>query len=401
MTKFTHVTSSLHSMALRTFNIEIAMTDEVGRHWLNLLVQSRDAYNFCADTAVTENVPLSLKTFHDSLYQRMREKFKELPAQAVIKVYKDVLAALRSIRGNKQKNAETPRKRALSLHLDKHLYSRVSRGGIILSSDQERKRVLCPFKLYGKADELFSTCVPKDPIIFYLDGRFFLSVPFEAQPLPCKDDTAVGVDLGVRRLFVTSEGKSLTDKGYLKERRKLRYLKRRLQSKNTRSSKRHLTKVRRKERNQSRDMVERACNALLNSTDASILVLEDLSKIKAKTSKTDEGFRRKRHNNMLSQVPFYSFKERLTQKAPLVGKRVETVSPTWTSQIDSRTGRRDGQRNGCRYYCSDGVVLDADHNASVNIAVRSKHPTSSRPPLDGRLVPMVGRHQSTCQSPRT
>jgi transposase len=91
--------------------------------------------------------------------------------------------------------------------------------------------------------ELFSTCVPKDPTIFARNGRLFLSVPFEVPSLPCKDDTSLGVDLGMKRFFVTSEGKSFVDKEYLKERRKLRYLKRCLQSKGSHSSKRHLQRL--------------------------------------------------------------------------------------------------------------------------------------------------------------
>ena len=93
-----------------------------------------------------------------------------------------------------------------------------------------------------------------------------------------------------------------------------------------------------------------------------------------------------KHNNALSQVPFYIFKERLTHKAQLVGKRVETVSPAFTSQTDSRTNKRDGIRKGCNYVCSDGVVLDADYNAAVNIALRANHPLSSNDlPLSGRV----------------
>ena len=133
-------------------------------------------------------------------------------------------------------------------------------------------------------------------------------------------------------------------------------------------------------------MVERSTNALLKSTDASILVLEDLAKIKVKTSKNKEGFNRSRHNNALSQVPFYLFKERLTHKATLVGKQVVSVSPAFTSQIDSRTNKRDGIRKGCVYVCSDGIVLDADWNAAVNIAHRANHPlSSSELPLSGRV----------------
>jgi IS605 OrfB family transposase len=150
--------------------------------------------------------------------------------------------------------------------------------------------------------------------------------------------------------------------------------------------------VSRKERNISKAQVEKACNVLLGSTSASILVLEDLTKIKTKTSKTKEGYRRKRHNNMLSQVPFYIFKERLTHKAARLGKVVQTVSPAFTSQVDSRSGKRDGARKGRCYYCADGVVLDADWNAAVNIARRANRPLSSSD------VPLSGRVRSIPQS---
>ena len=90
----------------------------------------------------------------------------------------------------------------------------------------------------------------------------------------------------------------------------------------------------------------------------------------------------------------------MTHKAQLVGKQVETVSPTWTSQTDSRSNKRDGERHGCRYYCVDGIVLDADWNAAVNIGNRANHPLSSVLPIDGRLIPLSGKALSTASSPR-
>ena len=379
-------------MTYRTFNIELTMSEETRNHWMTLLRQTRDAFNLCSNIVVSENVKLQLVPVHNACYERLRERFPQVPSQGVIRVQKSVLAALRSIKSNKHKKASAPQKWSLSLQLDKRLYSNLSVNGISLSNGKPQKRELCGFILYDKVIELFSTCSFADPTIFERDGRLFLSIPFEVPSLPCKNDTAIGVDLGVKRLFVTSEGKSFIDKEYLKKRRKLRYLKRCLQSKGSHSSKRHLRKVSNKERNLSKDMVERSTNALLSSSDASIVVIEDLSNIKLKTSKTKEGFKRMRHNNMLSQVPFYMFKERLTHKAQLVGKRVETVSPAFTSQTDSRTNKRDGIRKGCNYICLDGVVLDADWNAAVNIALRANHPLSSN------LLPLSGRVRSITQS---
>ena len=379
-------------MNIKTYNIELQMSDTTRNYWMSLLAQTRDAFNTCANMVTSEKTPLSLVTVHAQCYNVLREQFPQVPSQGIIRVQKSVLAMLRSIRGNKHKNASVPQSKQLSLQLDKRLYSRLSSEGISLSNGKPQKREFCTFVLFDKVRELFSTCVPKDPTIFARNGRLFLSIPFEVPSLPCKDDTSLGVDLGMKRFFVTSEGKSFVDKEYLKERRKLRYLKRCLQSKGSHSSKRHLQKLSHKERNVSKNQIEKACNVLLRSTDASILVLEDLSKIKVKTSKTKEGFKKTRHNNALSQVPFYMFKERLTHKAALVGKQVQTVSPAYTSQTDSRTNKRDGVRQGCNYICSDGVVFDADWNAAVNIALRANHPLSSSE------LPLSGRVQSITQS---
>lgn len=373
-------------MNIKTYNIELQMSDSTRNYWMSLLAQTRDAFNTCANMVTSAKTPLSLVTVHAQCYNVLREQFPQVPSQGIIRVQKSVLAMLRSIRGNKHKNASVPQMKSLALQLDKRLYSNFSINGISLSNGKPQKRELCTFVLYDKVRELFSTCVTKDPTIIARNGRLFLSVPFEVQSLPCKDDTAIGVDLGMKRFFVTSEGKSFVDKEYLKQRRKLRYLKRCLQSKGSHSSKRRLNRLSHKERNASKNQVEKACNVLLRSSDASILVLEDLTKIKVKTSKTKEGFKKTRHNNALSQVPFYIFKERLTHKAQLVGKRVETVSPAFTSQTDSRTNKRDGIRQGCNYICSDGIVLDADWNAAVNIALRANHPLSSiELPLSGRV----------------
>jgi len=379
-------------MEYKTYNIELQMSENTRNHWMSLLAQTREAFNFCAQLVTEKNTPLNVKTFHNECYDAIREKYKMIPAQGVIKTYKEVLSALRSIKRNKHEDAKTPQRKQLALHLDKRMYSKLSIDGILLSTSEKGHREFCTFVLYDQVRELFNTCNFSDPLIFARNGRLFLSVPFEVATPPRVGDTSLGVDLGMKRLFVTSEGKGFVDKEYLAKRRKLRFLKNKLKKKGTKSAKRHLKKLSHKEYNLSKDMQLRAAKALIESTDASYIVLEDLKKLKQRTSKTKNGgFKRKKHNSAISQVPFANFKEVLTHKAALVGKQVITVSPIWTSQTDSRTNKRDGVRQGCRYYCSDRVVFDADWNAAVNIAIRSKHPISSALPIDGRLTFLVGK----------
>lgn len=375
------------------------MTQKSIDFWAHFLSQAQQAYNDCAHFLVDNNIKLDIKTVHNEVYEWMRTKYSVLPAQAIIRTYKEVIAALRSIKANKHKDAKIPQRHTLAMRLDKRLYDKLNKNGIALTGEQKGKRTHVRFITYPQVEKMFNFYVPKDPLLFIRNGRVFLSIPFEALERPITNDISIGVDMGVKRLFVTSEGNAFKDTQYLSKRRKVRYLKSKLQEKKSKSAKRHLKKLRRRERHLSNDMCHRATNALLNSTDASIIVLEDLSKIKQSTSKTKEGYKRKKHNNMLSQVPFYQFKEMLTYKAQLRGKRVETVSPTYTSQTDSRSNKRDGIRQGCRYICSDGIVLDADWNASVNIGKRCHHPLSNELlPLDGTLFFLNGRELSTSQS---
>ena len=76
----------------------------------------------------------------------------------------------------------------------------------------------------------------------------------------------------------------------------------------------------------------------------------------------------------------------MTYKALLRGKRVETVSPEYTSRQDCRTRSGVGcRRQGCRFYAKDGMVFDADWNAAINIMNRYKRSASFSLPIDGRL----------------
>ena len=132
--------------------------------------------------------------------------------------------------------------------------------------------------------------------------------------------------------------------------------------------------------------------ALVESTKAPVIVMERLKDVKKKTSRTKSGFKRKAHNRRFAQIPLAKFQEFVRQKVQTAGKAVETVSPAYTSQTDSRTGRRDGVRRNRRYVCNDGVILDSDWNAAVNIALKSKHPVSSdSTPVDGGLKPLSGQ----------
>lgn len=387
-----------------TYNAEMVFpSDECRSHFMELLEQTRNAYNECAKIIYDSGIPLDIKSVHNAVYSHIRNGYPKLTSNAVIAIYRDVMGAIRSIKSNKHEDAKIPEKTHLNHKLNRYLYNRLTAEGIWLTTNTKRIRSHITFKTYPRLQDMFQRYVPGDPTIFLRNGKFYMSIPFKGQESPLKNDTCIGVDMGERRFAITSDGLMLNDKEYNARRRKIRYLKRCLQKKGTKSASRHKRKLSRKEQNQSTDMCNHIANAIIASTTASIIVIEDLSNIKKKTSKSNEGFKKKSHNRRISQIPFYKFKQILSYKALLYGKRVETVSPFMTSQVDCTTNKKEGTRKNRRFYCSNGIVLDSDWNAAINIARKSKHPFSFSTPYDGTLktwrAGCMSTTQSYCKSP--
>ncbi|MBR4792533.1 MAG: transposase [Bacteroidaceae bacterium] len=388
-----------HTELYITYNAEMVFPNEECRsHFMELLEQTRDAYNECAKIIYDSSIPLDIKSVHNAVYYHIRSNYPKLTSNAVVALYRDVMGAIRSIKSNKHEDAKIPEKTSLNHKLNRYLFNRLTAEGIWLTTNTKRIRSHITFKSYPRLQEMFQKYVPGDPTIFLRDGKFYMSIPFKVPEIPLQNDTCIGVDMGERRFAITSDGLMLNDKEYNARRRKIRYLKRCLQKKGTKSANRHKRKLSIKEQNQSTDMCYTVANAIIKSTNAGIIVLEDLSNIKKRTSKSKEGFKKKSHNRRISQVPFYKFKQILSYKALLYGKRVETVSPFMTSQTDCTTVKKEGTRKNRRFYCKNGTVLDADWNAAINIARKSKHPFSFKMPLDGALRTWKAGCKSTTQS---
>lgn len=378
-----------------TYKTKLNFASEKARtFWVKQMCLVRDCYNFASAIAYSEKLPLSIKSYHHRLYREEREKFPALSSQMCIKVNQLVLANYRTARENKVELEKPLEMKRPAIGLDKRIYSRMTREAFCLSSGDRNKRTEVKFVRYPKFDEMAAKYRMCDPILQCNEktGDFYACIPFlvlDTTPLP---DAYIGVDLGLKRIATLSDGTAITDKEYLARRRRIRHNKRIWQShkKCSHSARRKLRNLRRREFKGSKDFCHKLANQIL-AHSGSVVVMEDLSKIKRTTATTKEGFKRRRHNNRMSQVPFFQLRQILMYKAPLCGKRVETVPPQYTSQEDCRNGKKEGcRRQGCRFYTADGLVFDADWNAAINIRNR-KHPASFKLPLDGQLN-FVGRH---------
>jgi transposase, IS605 OrfB family, central region len=375
---------------MRTYKVKLEFENQnVKDFWKKRICLVQDCYNYASNITFNEKVQLGLKSVHSRLYYELRGRFKELPSQICIQVERALIANYKSVRSNGHHLDKPIQMKHPAIQLDKRLFSNLTRESFKLSNGDGNHRSEVRFVTYPKFDqlaEMYKMCDPKLTYDVETDV-FHACVPFLDIPPTPHEDSYIGVDLGVKRLATLSDGTSYCDKEYLANRRRIRHNKRMLQSKkkHSHSARTKLKKLRRKEANVSKNTCHHLANAILKHR-GSVVVMEDLTKIKQSTSKTKEGFKRKRHNNMLSQVQFYLIRQILTYKALLRGKRVETVSPEYTSRQDCRYGSGVGcKRQGCRFYTKDGMVFDADWNASINIMNRYKHSTSFELPIDGKL----------------
>jgi len=349
---------------VKTYNAKIIFEkpeDEV------LLFQSlslaNDAFNLVSAERFKMKKCSGSKPLHERTYYKVKKECPNIPSQYIVKVIKDVIAKYETIRKNHQQIEEPPTKKNLQLQLDKRLFTWKSDTTLSITTIEGRIKI--SIEMYPLLKEAFENGKKCDVSIIRRNGEFYLSIPFDFEvPVPLKKETVLGIDLGEGRITATNKGYIVKGMSFKARKRQIRHQKNSLKSKKTNSSKRKLKTLQRKERNHTRNYIHCLTKHILKTNDENVIVLEDLTGIK----KQNQGRYRNRKSR---QIPFFQFRTILTYKAPFYKKRVETVNPHYTSQMDSR-GLENGKRikGTCRYLGVDGKMLDADINAANNIRNR-------------------------------
>jgi IS605 OrfB family transposase len=201
-----------------------------------------------------------------------------------------------------------------------------------------------------------------------------------------KSDTFVGIDRGIRRIAVTSEKEFFGGGTVRKVSHRYRVLRAELQSCGSRSAKRHLRIISKKENRFRRDENHKISKEIIKVLPAgSTIILEDLKYIRERCRQRSEQ-RGEFHN-----WSFYQLEQFLIYKAEAVGCSVVYVDPRYTSQKCSHCGytSKNNRQNQVQFKCVHcGYTLNADLNASFNIRNNYldsiRHP--SRAPVNGPIV---------------
>jgi putative transposase len=203
------------------------------------------------------------------------------------------------------------------------------------------------------------------------DGRWWLHVVVTL-PAPHVDQTdqIMGVDLGLSRPAVTSNNRFLGKKVWKAIEGRLFHLKRALAKKGTKSAKRHLKRVRHRQRHFRHDCDHVLSKQIVKSVEpGSMIVLENLKDIR-KRMKAKRGTTTKRRMHSWS---FAQLKGFIGYKAEERGCTVAGVDPQHTSQTCSCCGHvaRTNRRSQSEFKCRQcGYHLNADLNAARNIAAK-------------------------------
>lgn len=202
--------------------------------------------------------------------------------------------------------------------------------------------------------------------LIYKNEKLYL---FQCVEVPIEPDIKVeefiGVDFGLTDIAVTSDGiKHTADfiNTYREKRQKIRDS---IQSKGTKGCKKLLKRLSGK---------ERATATIINHTISKTIVIsakeknkgiaiEDLTKIRFTNKRTNKKFRTK-----LGRWSFYQLRQFLEYKAKINGVKLIVVRPEYTSKTCSQCFYI-GNRQNKSFKCDNcGNNIDADINASINIA---------------------------------
>jgi len=204
-----------------------------------------------------------------------------------------------------------------------------------------------------------------------IDGVFYLYATCELpEDTPINPDGFLGVDMGIVNIATLSNGKSFSGDKLEKLRQRYSKLRASLQKVGTKSAKRHLKNLRRKEGRFRRNLNHQSSKKIVETAkDTGLgIAIENLKGIRKRaTVRKDQ---RSKHNGWA----FYQLSGFIAYKAKLAGIAVMVVDPKNTSRECSECGYIDkaNRRSQAEFVCRNcGYIENADLNAAKVIAGRA------------------------------
>jgi putative transposase len=301
-------------------------------------------------------------SLHHKTYSTIREY---LPSQLAVSARMKATEALKSTKKLKKGQlVSCPFSRQSSIRYDARSYNIwFDRNELSILTINGRSKITFTVPEHFKQYLDWKRCSAD---LFLRNGGVFLHIIFEKTIPDVKPiDNFVGIDRGINKIAVTSNN-TFFGGGHINHVSK-RYeeLRKNLQSCGSKSAKRHLLKISKKENRFRADINHKVSKQIVSSIpEGSTIVLEDLKSIR-QTARL-----RKKQRKQLHKWNFFQFQQFLTYKADAKGIKVEYVDSRYTSQKCSVCGyvSRSNRQHQSVFKCKQcGFSLSADLNASRNI----------------------------------
>jgi putative transposase len=208
-------------------------------------------------------------------------------------------------------------------------------------------------------------------------GKMFVSIMAEVQsnPLPFKDGSVVGVDVGLESFATLSNGEKILNPRFFRaEEQELAKAQRKLSARKKGSVEwgkrlKVVQRVHERIANKRSNFIHQESRKLVNRFG--VVAFEDLN-IKGMQQNNNHGLAKS-----ISDAAWDMFVNVTRNKAEEAGSKVVLVNPKYTSQACSRCGltvKKDLSERTHR--CECGLVMDRDLNAAINILRMGLHSLS-------------------------
>ncbi len=335
-----------------TVKLKIRQREEV----LETMRQYSKAVSYISDKGF-KAVITNRYDLHHLCYYDAKQKFG-LPSQFVINANRIASQTLKSVKTNK--GSKPVFKEFLPLPFDKRTFS--------FSSDKIRLttikgRIDVPVEVpecYWK----YLDWSPQTAQIVKTKKGLFIHITFSRNVNACvPDGKTVGVDVGINHVAVTSN-KQFFSGGKVKSCMvKFKRLRGKLQAKGTRNSRKLLNKLGGKERRFKAWVNHNVSKGIVDNCRAGdTIVMEDVKGIRRNKGR--------KLNFWLHGWNFFQLQSFIRYKAVKRGIRTIKVNPYLTSQTCSRCGKVGTRFKGFFRCLHCGYSLNADLNASFNLAKR-------------------------------
>jgi putative transposase len=312
---------------------------------------------------------------HALAYHAVRQEFK-LPAQLVVRAIAKVADSYKTDRSIKHvfgpRGAVVYDARCFKMH-----------GVSAASLTTVKGRFRFSLAHGGKQRDQLAAGTTGEADLLFRDGNFYLAVSVKTEPAPPADTGGVlGVDLGIVELATDSEGNSYSGEAVKRVRRRVKRIRSLLQKKGTKSAKRHLRKIGRKQSRFVRDTNHCIAKRLVGHAVSrqKALALEDLKGIRQRASGLNREMRW-----LLGNWAFADLAAKIQYKAAEAGVPVIFVDPRNTSRTCSRCGHceKANRKSQSQFLCLKcGFEANADYNAACNVEARAA--------LSGSLMSRLG-----------